>query len=66
MPEIINSLVSRRRALKLSQIAIAQATGTSRYTIMRFENGQHEASLAFIERYAKAVNAALVVAIRYA
>lgn len=62
---LTKSLTERRRALGISQIVLASALNTSRYSIIRFEQGSHEFSFSFLQRYAEAVRCTIVTGISY-
>ena len=51
----------RRAELGLTQGQLAQRMGTSHSAISRIESGQHRASVATLERLAKALNARFVM-----
>lgn len=53
--ELIASLVTRRRALGLSQTEVAARMGTSQPAVARLESGAADVRLTTLDRYALAV-----------
>ena len=53
--ELSEALVTRRRAVGLSQTAVAARRGTSQSAVARLESGEADVRLSTLERYAAAV-----------
>ncbi len=58
---LIDDLVKRRRALGLKQKQVAAAMGTAQSFVSDFENGRTDPHLSTFQRYARAVEAAVLV-----
>lgn len=56
---IAERLAERRRALELSQRALAELLGVDRTTVWRWETGRDQPSLATTARWARALGAEL-------
>jgi ribosome-binding protein aMBF1 (putative translation factor) len=54
-------VIMRRAELGLTQVQLAERMGTSHSAISRIESGQHRASVATLERLAKALEVRLVM-----
>lgn len=58
---LVESLVARRKELKLRQIDVARRMHVGQPTVCQFENGKREPRLSTLIRYARAVDAAVLV-----
>ena len=58
---LISALVAHRLKKGLTQKQLAEKIGTKQSSIARFESGNYNPSLAFIQKLARAVNAKLIV-----
>ena len=56
MNTIGNNIRTARKALKMSQDALAEAIGANRVTISKYENGSYLPSVPALERLAAALN----------
>ncbi|OGH64117.1 MAG: transcriptional regulator [Candidatus Magasanikbacteria bacterium RIFCSPHIGHO2_01_FULL_41_23] len=61
--ELIAQLIRKRLNKGLTQSALAKKIGTKQSAIARLESGNYNASIAFLEKVAKALDAKLVVSI---
>lgn len=61
--ELIDSLVRLRNVLKVTQAEIARRTGVTQPTVSGFETEGSDPRLSTLQRYARAVEATLVVRI---
>lgn len=64
VPALVAALKERRRALRLSQGAIAEMLSVSKPTVTNWELGTRSPHLAMLAAYARAVGAELAVEIR--
>lgn len=61
--ELIAQVIRKRLDKGLTQTALAKKIGTKQSAIARLESGNYNASLGFLKKVAKALDAKLVVSI---
>ena len=59
----IETIIEKRLAQGLTQTALAKKIGTKQSSIARFESGNYNASVAFLEKIAKALDTKLVISL---
>ena len=59
----IKAIIDRRLAQGLTQTALAKKIGTKQSSIARFESGNYNTSVAFLEKIAKALDTKLVISL---
>lgn len=62
--ELLDTLVARRHELGLKQKQVAEAMETGQSTVSEFENGGSDPYFSTLQRYARAVDAQIVVRLR--
>lgn len=62
--ELLDSLVARRRELGLKQKHVAEKMETGQSTVSQFESGGSDPYFSTLQRYARAVDAQIVVRLR--
>lgn len=62
--ELLDSLVARRHELGLKQKQVAEEMETGQSTVSEFENGGADPYFSTLQRYARAVDAQIVVRLR--
>lgn len=60
---LIEAIIEKRLAQGLTQTALAKKIGTKQSSIARLESGNYNASVAFLEKIAKALDTKLIISL---